>query len=94
MPAGAAETVIEIDVTKGGIEIVPVHELNDATAEPDAFRVAAGAVDGLRGLGEFVDLALVVLGGVVLIRRTLLGLVLLLPPYGPANWISGRGGGR
>lgn len=23
----------------------------------------------------------------------LLGLVLLLPPYGPANWISGRGGG-
>lgn len=24
----------------------------------------------------------------------LLGLVLLLPPYGPANWISGRGGGR
>ena len=24
----------------------------------------------------------------------LLGLVLLLPPYGPANWISGRGSGR
>ena len=24
----------------------------------------------------------------------LLGLVLLLPPYGSANWISGRGGGR
>jgi hypothetical protein len=24
----------------------------------------------------------------------LLGLVLLLPPYGLANWISGRGGGR
>jgi hypothetical protein len=23
----------------------------------------------------------------------LLGLVLLLPPYGPSNWISGRGGG-
>jgi hypothetical protein len=24
----------------------------------------------------------------------LIGLVLLLPPYGPANWISGRGGER
>jgi len=24
----------------------------------------------------------------------LIGLVLLLPPYGPVNWISGRGGGR
>jgi len=24
----------------------------------------------------------------------LIGLVLLLPPYGPPNWISGRGGGR
>jgi hypothetical protein len=24
----------------------------------------------------------------------LLGLVLLLPPYGPVNWISGRGNGR
>lgn len=24
----------------------------------------------------------------------LLGLVLLMPPYRPANWISGRGGGR
>lgn len=24
----------------------------------------------------------------------LIGLVLLLPPYGPANWISGRGAGR
>jgi hypothetical protein len=24
----------------------------------------------------------------------LFGLVLLMPPYGPASWISGRGGGR
>jgi hypothetical protein len=24
----------------------------------------------------------------------LMGLVLLMPPYRPANWISGRGGGR
>ena len=64
MAAGAAETVIEVEVAEGGIEVVAPHQADHAAAEPDAFGIAGRAVDGLRGLGEFVGLALVFLGGV------------------------------
>ena len=64
MAAGAAEPVVEIEVAEGGVEVVDPHQSHDATAEPDAFGVAGRAVDGLRGLGEFVGLALVFLGGI------------------------------
>ena len=64
MAAGAAEPVVEIEMAKGGVEVVAPHQADHAAAEPDAFRVAGRAVDGLRGLDEFVGLALIVLGGI------------------------------
>ena len=60
--ARAAEAVVEIEMAEGGVEVVAPHQANHAAAEPDAFRVAGRAIDGLRGLDEFVGLALVVLG--------------------------------
>ena len=60
MAAGAAEPVVEIEVTKGGIEIVEPHQAHDAAAEPDAFGVSGRAIDGLGGFDELVGLALVV----------------------------------
>ena len=75
MSARAAETVVEIEVTERGIEIVPIHQLNDAAAEPDAFGIAGRTVNGLGGFRELVGLVLVVLGD---ISRVLpcLGLIL------------------
>ena len=64
MAARAAEPVVEIEVTKGGVEIVEPHQAHDAAAEPDAFRVSSRAVDGLRRFDEFVGLALIILGGI------------------------------
>jgi hypothetical protein len=62
--ARTAEPVVEIEMSKGGVEIVPPHQAHDATAEPDAFRVPGGAIDGLGGFHEFVGLALAVLAGI------------------------------
>ena len=62
MAAGAAEPVIKIKVTKGGIEVVAPHKVNDPAAEPNTFRIAGRTVDGLRRFDEFVGPALVVLG--------------------------------
>ena len=64
MAAGAAEPVVEIEVAKGGVEVVEPHQAHHAAAEPDAFGISGRAVDGLRGFDEFVGLALIVLGGV------------------------------
>ena len=78
MASWAAEAVVEIEVTEGGVEVVQPHQANHAAAEPDAFRVAGRAVDRLRGLDEFVGLALVVLGAGAIgrIGGRLLGLFL------------------
>ena len=73
--ARAAEPVIEVEVAERGIEVVDPDQLNDAAAEPDAFRVSGGAVNGLSGFRELVDLALVVLRD---IGRVLAGLGLVL----------------
>ena len=76
MAAGAAEAVVEIEVTERGIEVVQPHQAHYTAAEPDAFRVASRAVNRLRGLDEFVGLALVVFGGVGRVgRRRLAGLI-------------------
>jgi hypothetical protein len=75
--AGAAETVVQIEMPERGVEIVEPHQADHAAAEPDAFRIAGGAVDDLRGLDEFIGLALVVLGGIGGCgRRRFAGLVL------------------
>jgi len=62
--AGAAEAVVEVEMTERGIEVVPPHQPHHASAEPDAFGVAGRAVDDLGGFGELVGAALV-LGGVL-----------------------------
>ena len=75
MSAGTAEAVVKIEVTKGGIEIVEPHQPDHAATEPDAFRISRRPINGLRSLGEFVRLVLVVfLGGVcgILLRFSLL----------------------
>ena len=60
MAAGAAEAIVEVEVPERGIEVVQPHQTDHAAAEPDAFRIAGRAADGLRRLDEFVGLALVV----------------------------------
>jgi len=62
VPSGTAKPVIEIEVAKGGVEIVEPHQPHHATAKPDAFRVSGRAIDGLGRFDEFVGLALIVLG--------------------------------
>jgi hypothetical protein len=63
--AGTAESVVEVEVTKRGVEIIAPHQADHTAAEPDAFRVPGGAVDRLRSFHEFVGLALIVLRRVV-----------------------------
>ena len=62
--AGASESLIEIEVTERGVEIVSPHQADNTPAKPDAFGVSGRAVNRLRGLYEFVGLALTVLGDV------------------------------
>ena len=69
MSAGTAEPVIEVEVTKRGVEIIPPHQAHHATAEPDAFRVPGRAADRLGGFDELVGLALIVLGRIGWLRR-------------------------
>lgn len=64
MAAWAAEPVVEIEVTKGGVEIVEPHQSHDPATEPDAFRVSGRPVDGLCRLDEFIGLALIFLGSI------------------------------
>jgi hypothetical protein len=64
MTAGTAEPVVQVKVTKSGIEIVTPHQSNDATAEPNAFGIASWAVDGLGRFGELVGSALIVASGI------------------------------
>ena len=48
---------------KVGLKVIQPHQPDHPAAQPDAFGVAGGAVDGLLGLDEFGRLALIVLGG-------------------------------
>src|ERR1043166_7161922 len=41
------------------VEVIEPHQADHTAPQPDAFRVAAGAVDGLLGLDEFSRLALI-----------------------------------
>ena len=45
MPARAAEAVIKVEVPESGIEIVAPKQVDDAPAEPDAFRIAGRSSD-------------------------------------------------
>ena len=61
MAARAAEAVIEVEMAEGGIEVVQPHQADHTAAEPDTFRIAGRAVNGLLGLDEFGSLTLVFL---------------------------------
>lgn len=71
VPPGAAKSVIEIEVTEGRIEVVDPDKLDDAAAEPDAFRVSGRPIDRLRRFDELVDLVLAILGRLGRIGRRL-----------------------
>ena len=62
--AGTAQPVVEVEMPERGVDVVEPHQAHHPAAKPDAFRVSGGAINGLRGFGEFVGLALIVLGGV------------------------------
>ncbi|MBS0528803.1 MAG: hypothetical protein JSS22_05365 [Proteobacteria bacterium] len=62
--ARAAKPIVQIEMAKGGVQVIAPHQDNHATAEPDAFRVSSGTVDGVLSFNEFVGFALAVLGGV------------------------------
>lgn len=64
MTAGAAESVVEIEVTERGVEIVAPHQHHDAAAKPDAFGIASRTIDRLGRLDEFVRLLLALTGNV------------------------------
>jgi hypothetical protein len=75
MTAGAAKTVVQVEVTEGGIEVIAPHQPNDTPPEPDAFWVTAWTIDGLRGFGEFVGFPLVIPCGIRRAGGGLAGLV-------------------
>jgi hypothetical protein len=64
MTAGAAESVVEIEVTERGVEIVAPHQHHDAAAKPDAFGIAGRTIDRLGRLDEFVGFLLALTGNV------------------------------
>ena len=47
MAARAAEAVVEVEMAEGGIEIVAPEQVDHAPAQPDAFRIAGRAAQGL-----------------------------------------------
>ena len=64
MGAGAAETVVEIEVAESRIQVVAPKEANHAPAKPDTFGIAGRAGQNTGGLGYFVDLLLGLFGSV------------------------------
>lgn len=64
MTAGAAELVVEIEVTERGVEIVAPHQHHDAAAKPDAFGIASRTIDRLGRLDKFVGFLLAFTGNV------------------------------
>ena len=58
MTAGAAEALVQVQVTERRIEVVAPHQPDHPPSKPDAFRVSRGAIDRLGRLDELVSLAL------------------------------------
>ena len=70
--AGAAETVIEVEVAKRGFEVVAPQQAHHSSAEPHAFWIAGRTADLLLGLGILIDLGRF-LGGFLTVGRSLVG---------------------
>jgi hypothetical protein len=90
MPARAAETIIQIEMAKGCIEIITPEQADNAAAEPDAFRLPRPALDQALGLSELIDLALPLLDRI----GRLPGLLLLLSCFRIAALGEGRSAKR
>ena len=57
-----AEAIVEIEMTKGRVQVIAPHQDNHTAAEPNAFRISGRAVDDACGFNEFVSFALAVFG--------------------------------
>ena len=66
MLAGAAEPIVQFEVTERGVEVVLPHQADRTLAEPDAFAPGGGAGHGTARLGYFVGTTRGVLSGLPL----------------------------
>lgn len=60
--AGAAEALVQVQVTERRIEVVAPHQPDHPPSKPDTFGVSGGAVNRLGRFHELVSLALAFLG--------------------------------
>ena len=63
MRAGAGESVIEVEMAEGGVQVVAPEQADDPPAEPNAFRASGRAGDQAGGFGKFIGSALAVFAG-------------------------------
>src|ERR1700728_1688452 len=75
MGAGAAKTIVQIEVAKRGIQIVAPEQADHPPAEPDTFRIALRTTQRLLGFGKLIDLLRLLVGGRGLVGR--LGIIAL-----------------
>src|SRR5260370_10624231 len=55
MAARAAETVVKVEVAKGGIEVVTPQKAHNTPAEPNTFRITRRPVKDALRFGKFVN---------------------------------------
>ena len=70
--ARAAETVVEIKVAEGGVEVVAPQQADHPPSKPNAFGIAGRPAQGFLRFGILVDL-LVLFGRLLACRRGLVG---------------------
>jgi hypothetical protein len=75
--AGTAKPVIQIQMAKRRIEVVPPHQYDHSPAKPNAFGVSRGTIDGLLRFDKLVGLALVFLGSIGGVAGPWFGLLIL-----------------
>jgi hypothetical protein len=75
MAARTAKPVVQVEVAKGGVEVVTPHQADDAAAQPDTFGVPGRTIDGLGCFSEFIGPALVIPRGIGRTARRLGGLI-------------------
>ena len=75
--ARTAEPVVQIQMPKGGVEVISVYQLDHPPPKPDALRVPGRTINGLRGLNKFLNFPLIVFGDVILVWGARLARLLL-----------------
>ena len=64
MGAGAAKTVVKVEMTESRIQVVPPQQTNHPAAQPNTLRITRRPTQNAGCLGDFVDLLLGFLGSV------------------------------